>query len=271
MLAATASARAQGQDVDDPALEEAMTAEGVLGAIPPLVITVLQDPVRIAPGESGKLILNVQLPPNPAVYVNAAGARAKHETEQGMLELGAARFDAAPKGGRYGRSFLVQIPVRVSPKASYGKLDVAGSLSLLGKFAPPEGRDGRAARVQGESNGVPWASKLVCGPSVPKPLVRKRVRRAKTAGDKASASEPKTLRRDLEAAAEDDESRLRGGRARPDALQGKDEALDTGGDGAGDDFAQEAEHGSLRWIFLALAGLGAVLLLVVGFARRGAG
>lgn len=267
----------EGRVADDPqGVQEIDPEEGrrrleeMRASMPPLFVEVLQDPMRIAPGENGLLLLRVQAPPDGQSKIGIGGS-ATFDKRQGMLSLGPAKFDPPPAGAKQYKSLLVRIPITVDAKAKYGRLSVKGKLRLPGSFnAPavprvsgdaPVNADGGAPPPVAEGgedpNLIEWAGTIICGRPVPKPVVQKRPE--KTAS--ASSADPSARASSGPDAAKKAAPERGTRRAKVEAIAGRDESqasLDEGLLGP-----DEGQRGGLpQWLFLAVAGAGAALLLI---------
>ncbi len=210
----TGDADGRVQDPADVAAEEnARAARPRLAPSVPIYVRVLQDPIRIAPGESGLILLHVQIPGDGSVDVYPGGT-SKHAATQQVLRLGVASFDPPPAGATKLRSMLVRLPVSVDSKAKYGSYDVVGSLELQGRFGgsvpggdeSADGQEGAEARVASIADGsnpagvvhaptvtnqasVPWAGRIVVGAPVPKAAPRNATPRVGTGSGAADSSQ----------------------------------------------------------------------------------
>ncbi|MCB9881656.1 MAG: hypothetical protein H6832_00635 [Planctomycetes bacterium] len=187
------------QEPEDVAAEEQVrNVPAQLRSGPPIFVRVMQDPVRIAPGENGLLLLHVQVPQDGSTRV-LPGGTSEHSPKQGDLALGPASFDPPPRGVASLRSFLVRIPISVAGSAKYGDHNVSGLLKLRGVFDAPTraagddnpqaGDEGREAGIAdgsvsaaspisppttpSNSSDVPWSGRITVGAPVPRPVVVK--------------------------------------------------------------------------------------------------
>ena len=95
-------------------------------------VEVQQDPLRIAPGEHGHLVLIVRLPEGRSVE---KGGQVLMQSKQGPLQLGAPQWDPPDKGKNvYSGVIVIKIPLVIDAKASYGKPLFQGRLRLRGDF-----------------------------------------------------------------------------------------------------------------------------------------
>lgn len=239
----------------DPAGAGVVTAEAEdsnLVTSVPIYVQLMQDPIRIAPGETGTILLSVQIAPSNRAASVDQGGRAVFEATQGNLALGSARFDP-PAGGakKYTRGMLVRIPVTVGASSKHGKYPVAGSLELPARnLADADPSKAASAKVE----NVSWAGEIVCGPAVPRPAVRKRakpVKAAKPAGGESSSSA------DVSAPP----VRASNAVADVDEITGADEGDGIEMDGVIGVGDSGDPTGIPSWVFLVIAGAGAVLLL----------
>lgn len=238
---------------------------------PPIFVQVLQNPMRIAPGESGLLLLHVQAPPDGSSKIGAGGS-ANFEKDQGPIALGVARFDPPPAGSKTYKNLLVRIPITIDAKAKHGTYDVIGTLRLPGLFsaprvepgsAPDPSRAGADAAGSTDPNLVPWNGRILCGPPLPKAKRRKPPSTAKAA---TAPDEKATVSRADETAAP--KAGPSGAPGRVAEITGRDEerSLDDGLLAP----ATDDGGGLPKSLFLVLAGAGAALLLAF-FVLQGRG
>lgn len=256
----------QGEAGENPTEEELAAGDGIGGySTAPIHVQVLQDPIRIAPGETGTVLLNVSFGLGNDDASIARGGKAVFDTKQGELALGGASFDPPPGGAdRYRKSLLVRIPVSVSSKAKHGKLSVAGRLELPARYVA--GRPTTKTPIE----KVSWGGTIVCGPPVPRPVVRKRTKRR---GGNTSTTTGGG-RGDKGAGDSGGDAKTNGGTGssgsspKPDSLTGSDgeERSDDLGDGF-DDYSGAGDGGVPSWLFLAIGAVG-VLMLLVSFFRK---
>ena len=266
-------------DVDEVEANERRraTLESMGERAPPLFVQVMQDPTRIAPGEEGFVLLLVQAPPDGASELKPGGT-AVFQRKQGPLMLGTAKFTPPPKGAKsYKGGLLVRIPVRMDTKAKYGSYAIKGQLRIPGTFVPPVGPDSnpgantvpvevlRDQKLPGQST-VPWAGRVTCGAPMPKPLARRKSRRAvRGQGDGARGSVAQLVDQAPEAGAG---STGGAGAGKVEAVAGSDDARQS----LGTDNPLGLDQGSGSAIapefFLILAGAGLGLLLLF-FILRG--
>jgi len=147
-------------------------------------VQVLQDPIRIAPGEQGHLVLLVRLPGGRTIE---KGGQVVIQAKQGPLNLGNAIWDPPAKGKNvYTDVLVIKVPMSVDGKAKYGKHPFSGSLRIRGDFHQMSGEaagiataDGReadvAAQVPGQAIGgdpnraeIPFQRAVNVGPPMPK-------------------------------------------------------------------------------------------------------
>ncbi|PIE23444.1 MAG: hypothetical protein CSA62_07450 [Planctomycetota bacterium] len=150
-----------------------------------------QHPKRIAPGETGKLVLFVMLPREQVGALPSGSITwAPGQEDLKFLSFGAPSFDP-PKAGRssYADSFVVTVPVTVKPRTEHRSYSFSGTLLLNGSFRSvvesfddlPAGADGApgaagappAAPVARSSNKaeIAFTGNLIVGAPVPRPGV----------------------------------------------------------------------------------------------------
>ncbi|MAE77229.1 MAG: hypothetical protein CMJ85_10220 [Planctomycetes bacterium] len=238
-------------------------------------VEVQHDPMRIAPGQTGTLLLLVNWPKGQAV-ANPNGRVVM--TQQPETSYGAARWSAPGKSKHYDDRFLVQMPVTIAGNTKHGSLAITGNLHLTGSFGagsqgqvtdgdgglPPNASADPAtgsAQRTGSVNRVtvPFSGKIRVGPPMPKPGVRKRAGTKPTgvgdAGTQAS-------RNDASKTQQQGTRPRQLGDAKSTTTEGP---LDVDGDpaDAGGDEAEAADW----WMYLAGGG-GLIALLFLLFRRR---
>lgn len=121
----SSDAAAPGGDLADTPAKPAM--EGIF-----FDIRVQQDPMRIAPGERGNLLLIVTI--SAGDEVDPTGSL-EFAAVQGPFSLAAGRWDSPPAGKRrHTDTFLIRLPLQVAGGTAYGKYPVSGEVKLTGKF-----------------------------------------------------------------------------------------------------------------------------------------
>ena len=99
-------------------------------------VQLMQDPVRIGPGESGTLLIYVI--PNTGTSIDAGG-QVLMSRKQGALNFGSPAFDQPKKGkARHDDAYFIRVPVTVAPGTKYGEYKVDASLRLRGHFNPSQ-------------------------------------------------------------------------------------------------------------------------------------
>jgi hypothetical protein len=144
-----------------------------------------QDPKRIAPGETGQVVLQVILPPQQK-GAQPAGSIKWHQkpAPDEPFSYGVPSF-SPPKEGRanYGDSFVVTVPVGVKAGIEYDKYQISGVLKLRGNFSTPGVGSPGAVDGSGEAGSMPppppmiqrneaeiaFTGALTIGPPVPRP------------------------------------------------------------------------------------------------------
>ncbi len=236
-----------------------------------ILVEVAQTPPRLAPGESGEMLLIVLVPRGGSKIRTDLGLHL--DSPQGPLVFGPPRFDPPPRGKTfYDDTFLIHVPVTVRPDAAKQPWPVRGTLSLKGNFRSPEpGRDlvrehghrydfGKAERgFAGMIRvGKPW-------PKPPKPSrgTEARGEGSPPAGGSAGLPAPKGEER-----ASDPEEGERGSGPGHALVEVEGEGGESPAGGIGEDDSSSEGEGLPRfWLGLLLAALAGVGLLV--FLRKG--
>ena len=152
-------------------------------------VQLMQDPVRIGPGETGTLLLYVT--PNRGTSIDAGGS-VKMNRKQGSLNFGAPAFDP-PKNGkaRHSDSYFIRIPVTVAPGTKYGSHQISAALRLRGHFSPSRHFDNpevnkRVIDANKNAGSRTVTGRIVVGRPIPKPKRRPMAKAAKKATPKSA-------------------------------------------------------------------------------------
>lgn len=122
-------------------------------------IHVKQDPMRVAPGESGKLILIVTISSGDEID---AGGSMQLKAQQGPVKLSGGIWDSLPPGQmRHKDTFLIQVPFKVDPKTSYGTYPIRGTVHLTGRFKSGASLPPGVEAVNADSTGIPGGGGVV--------------------------------------------------------------------------------------------------------------
>ena len=191
-----------GGDVATPPSSRNPSATARMTNAHGMTVQVLQDPIRIAPGEHGHLVLLVRIPRGRTVE---KGGQVVLAAKQGPLNLGAPAWDPPAKGKVDYRDVLViKVPLSIDGNAKYGKHPIQGSLRLRGDFHADNGpvaeavADGSQAdpasppgeAVLGDPNRaeIPFQSPVHVGPPMPKPSRSHRKKADPVAGTRSGAA-----------------------------------------------------------------------------------
>lgn len=129
-----------------------------------LIVQVLQDPIRIAPGEQGHLVLLMRLPKGKTVE---KGGQLMMQHKQGPLNLGNPIWDPPAKGkNHYDDVLVIKVPLSLDGKAKYGKHPFQGSLRLRGDFFT---MGEQSAEVSADGGMPDPAAPRQASPQVPDP------------------------------------------------------------------------------------------------------
>ncbi|GEM_PF-2639014 len=140
-------------------------------------VRAMQSPPRLAPGETGQLVVLVSVFKGSMVL---PGGHVTLKKSQGPLSLGSPVWDPIPSGeGGYRDSFIVRVPLSVSSTAKYGKYTLRGSIVMKGVFRR---QDLRTRLVREKGRGTAGKTSLnrgfqaviVVGKPWPKPPKRHR-------------------------------------------------------------------------------------------------
>ncbi len=97
-----------------------------------LDVRAMQSPPRLAPGETGQLILLVSVAKGSRVL---PGGQVNLKKSQGPLSFGSPVWDPVPSGkAGYQDSFLIRIPISVASTAKFGNYPARGDLVIKGVF-----------------------------------------------------------------------------------------------------------------------------------------
>ncbi len=123
----------EGDPARKPSSMEDLQAMGLHG----IGVEVRQDPIRIAPGENGTLVLLVHLPQGRTVE---KGGQVVMKQSQGPLKLGTPIWDPPLKGkSAYSDVIVIKIALSIDAKARFGKPMFQGSVRLRGDFGAAAG------------------------------------------------------------------------------------------------------------------------------------
>lgn len=238
--------------------------EGTAGQPLPVAIRVEQDPMRIAPGETGTLLL--YLMPSRTARIAPSGV-VKLDPKEGPLRFGPARWDPPKRGAFYDHNFLIHVPVSVAAGAAFGKYEVSGTVSVSGSFRVAAGAGDPVAKAP--ATGPELASflgKITVGPAIPRPGVRKpaRAAAAPAPGTQPTASPADSLG-DPAAADTNPPAAIR----QPVSLAGDGARPRGSGLGLAEGGAAEDQAGFLETNLAWLCAGGAVLLVGLVFLLRG--